>query len=285
MHALPHLILECIYTHLPFNDAAGFEWSARGNRAFDTLLSKLAAESIPLPPIVQSGASGKVLSNTQQGRDLMYGGGDKQGTEGSDPEAAPEAATTATRSGGGGAIGKGAAFDTAVCVGHALYGLSPFSSYYASGSVDRSNPETSKMQTVLFAVKSRLVHIMVHDGVAADFRGTGMSYGGKAAEGTAEHPVVLGVFPFGMGDGGRLAADGEVVTVVVRGVTLPVVATSLEYTTVDLTACPDVALDDEVLLMGDEAGITITEWAQWHGISPLEMLCSISGRLPSVIVE
>ena len=84
---------------------------------------------------------------------------------------------------------------------------------------------------------------------------------------------------------GVQAVEGQTAEVVVRGVRLPIVATSLEYTTIDLTGCPEAGLGDEVTLMGGEAGISIEDWAGCFGVSPLEMLCSIGGRMPSVVVE
>jgi hypothetical protein len=32
-------------------------------------------------------------------------------------------------------------------------------------------------------------------------------------------------------------------------------------------------------------GITMEIWAATFGVSPLEMMCSVGGRMPSVIVE
>jgi hypothetical protein len=37
--------------------------------------------------------------------------------------------------------------------------------------------------------------------------------------------------------------------------------------------------------MGAQSGgAGLEEWSAWHGVSPLEMLCSISGRLPTFTV-
>jgi hypothetical protein len=50
---------------------------------------------------------------------------------------------------------------------------------------------------------------MKHDGVRPGMADTGMHYVGAAAGGTAEAPVWLGVVPFGLGDGARVAAEGQ----------------------------------------------------------------------------
>jgi alanine racemase len=117
--------------------------------------------------------------------------------------------------------------DTAVCVGHALYGIDPFTTLGLGGEQPLRSSST---QVVLASIKSRLIHVMRHDGVAAGFAHTGLSYVGAAAQATPDAPITLGVIPFGLGDGARIAAEGQTAFVVIRGLSLPVVATSLVRT-------------------------------------------------------
>ena len=39
---LPNVVLECVYTHLPFTDAPGLEWAMAGTRAFAQLMGELS---------------------------------------------------------------------------------------------------------------------------------------------------------------------------------------------------------------------------------------------------
>ena len=127
------------------------------------------------------------------------------------------------------------------------------------------------------------------------------------------------MLPFGLADGARPVVAGVTPTVVVRGTRCPVLAVSLEYTTIDLTDIDGAAVGDPVTLVGGDSGISLEEWAGWwagtpslsythpasqctqhtrshyasaslqrsdrrlrprYGCDALEMLCSISGRLP-----
>lgn len=172
--------------------------------------------------------------------------------------------------------------DTAVCVGHALYGIDPFTTLGLGGEAPLQNGDT---RVVLASIKSCLIHIMQHDGVADRYLDTGLHYIGAAAKGSSDSLVTLGIIPYGLGDGARVAVPGQTTVVVVRGVKLPVVSVSLEYTTIDLSSCPEASLGDEVTVMGEAAGISIQQWSAFAGVSPLEMLTSVGGRMPTVIVE
>jgi alanine racemase len=288
----PCLILDCVYTHLPFGDQTGLEWAMAGTGAFAQLLDQLAAAGIRRPEIVQAGASGEVLTRTVK------------------------------------------PVDTAVCVGHALYGLNPFTTLGLGGPTPLQASATLRTPTraVMAAVRSRLIHISRHESVSVEYAATGLQFIGPAAAGTTEAPRTLGIIPYGLGDGARIAIPPHVAEVLIHGIRCPIVATSLEYTTIDLTTCVDVAgiycrVGDEVTLMGHscdrvtsgssdskstlapvprgtasvkpaaDTGLTsadttdrgswigVEEWAAWYGVSPLEMLCSIGGRMRTVVVS
>ena len=61
---LKHLLVEGVYTHLSFHDAAGREWARERYAAFDTLLEQLEAEGIDIP-VTQALASAALLAGLE----------------------------------------------------------------------------------------------------------------------------------------------------------------------------------------------------------------------------
>jgi len=92
-------------------------------------------------------------------------------------------------------------------------------------------------------------------------------------------PMRLGVVPMGTADGLRWLHAGRVL---VRGRAVPLVGSpSLEHTRVDLTAVPDAAVGDEVVIIGrqgDEA-ITPGEVAAHQGLSPHHIATTVGPRV------
>jgi len=76
--ALPNILIEGIYSHLPFGDAAGREWALARYRGFATLLERLASTGIR-PAVTQVWASSGLLAemrdicNTVCVGHLLYG--------------------------------------------------------------------------------------------------------------------------------------------------------------------------------------------------------------------
>src|SRR6266436_3398304 len=69
-------------------------------------------------------------------------------------------------------------------------------------------------------------------------------------------PMRLGVVPMGSADGLRWLHAGRVL---VRGRAVPLIGTpSLEHTRIDLTAVPDAAVGDEVIIIGRQGDLEIT---------------------------
>lgn len=149
---------------------------------------------------------------------------------------------------------------TAVCVGHALYGISPFTDPTLTDAV---------LPPVLVEVGSRLIHVADHPDDAGA--------GGYLSRGTSR----VGVIPFGVTDGQRRAGAGREPHALVRGRRVPVLGTSLEHTVLDLAAVPDAAAGDEVLLVGCDSGqrITLAEWAASAGCGEVDAVLAISGRV------
>lgn len=148
----------------------------------------------------------------------------------------------------------------AVCVGHALYGMSPFTDPTLTDAV---------LPPVLTEVGSRLIHVADHpDDVDA---------GGYLSRDASR----VGVIPFGVTDGQRRVSSPSVAHALVRGRRVPVLGTSLEHTVVDLAGVPDAAVGDQVLLVGTDGDqqITLAEWAASTGCCDVDAVVAISGRV------
>ena len=96
----------------------------------------------------------------------------------------------------------------------------------------------------------------------------------------------IGVLPIGYGDGyPRVRNQGHVL---VHGKRAPVIgANAMDSTMVDLTAIPEAAAWDEVLLMGrqGESEITPHDLAAWKGTVSYEVLTGWRSRIPRVYLN
>ena len=155
---------------------------------------------------------------------------------------------------------------TAVCIGHLLFGLSPFA--------DDSLADISAYRPVLAEVGSRLVHIGEHR-QGSDFA-IGNSYG-------LRHGRRAGVAPIGVSHGLPRPVPGSRPEVLIRGRRVPIIAVSLEHLVLDLDGVEDAAVGDAVLLLGCQGNVAIEfhELAAWFGMSGLDTAMALSGRLPS----
>jgi alanine racemase len=154
---------------------------------------------------------------------------------------------------------------SAICPGHVLYGISPC----APGYVD-----LDPFRPVLKGIRAQLIHVVRHP---AEGPAPGESWYHKHRRGDT-----TGVIPLGLYDGYRKPVAGKGSEMVFRGQRIPVLGVSLEYTVVDLVDFPDAQVGEEITVVGESAGATITleEVAARLDISPLEFLMSVSGRLP-----
>ncbi|MYE59722.1 MAG: alanine racemase [Alphaproteobacteria bacterium] len=152
----------------------------------------------------------------------------------------------------------------AVCVGHLLYGLSPFA--------DASVADASAYKPVLAEVGSRLVQVSDHP-QGSDIAIAG-SYGIRRGRRT-------GVAPVGAAQGVARPVPGSRPEALIRGRRAPVLAVSLEHLTLDLSEVEDAAVGDAVLLLGGdgEAAIGLDELAAWSGRRALDTVLALSGRL------
>ncbi len=148
----------------------------------------------------------------------------------------------------------------AVCVGHALYGISPFTDPTLTDAL---------LPPVLAEVGSRLIHVADHPHDAGA--------GGYLSRGASR----VGVVPFGVTDGLRRPGPGREPHALVRGHRVPVLGTSLEHTVLDLADVPDATVGDQVLLVGTDGDqrITLADWAASAGCSELDAVLALSGRV------
>jgi alanine racemase len=149
---------------------------------------------------------------------------------------------------------------SAVCVGHALYGISPFSDPTLTDAV---------LPAVLTELGARLIHVADHP--------HDVGAGGYLTSGSSR----VGVIPFGVTDGMRRFSPPLEPHALVRGHRVPVIGTSLEHTVLDLSTVPDAVVGDRVVLVGRNGSerITLAEWAASLGCSELDAVLAIAGRV------
>ena len=103
---------------------------------------------------------------------------------------------------------------------------------------------------------------------------------------TAEAETRLALLPVGYADGfNRLLSNRG--HVLVGGRPAPIAGrVSMDQTMVDVTAIPDVAIGDEVVLLGNQGSEVIDAWnlADLADTIPWEVLCAISHRVPRLTV-
>lgn len=109
--------------------------------------------------------------------------------------------------------------------------------------------------------------------------GTGISYGHRFR---ASGPTTLAAIPVGYADGysRHLSCQGEVL---IRGRRAPVAGTvCMDWTLIDVSHIPGVAVGDQVTLLGRDNGniITAEEWAAKVGTISYEVFCQVSKRVP-----
>ncbi len=150
----------------------------------------------------------------------------------------------------------GARFD-AVRIGLMLYGIEPC-----------ALPEGVSLKPAM-RVRSEIVALrQLHAGDRVGYGHTWESDGER----------VIATVPMGYADGlsRSLSNKGHMV---LRGVRVPIVGiVSMDLTTVDVTSVPNVALGDEVVVLG--GGIRAEEIATHMGSIPWEVITSISRRVP-----
>lgn len=110
--------------------------------------------------------------------------------------------------------------------------------------------------------------------------GTPVSYGGLWR---AARPSRIATLPVGYADGYPRHVQGA--EVLLRGRRVPVVgAVCMDMMMIDVTEVPEVALEDEVTLIGRDGNhvVSVDEVARRAGTIAYEILCGISKRVPRI---
>lgn len=113
--------------------------------------------------------------------------------------------------------------------------------------------------------------------------GAPLGYGGTFV---TNRPSRIATLPIGYQDG-YCRAFSNTARVIIRGRYAPVVGrVSMDLTLVDVTDVPETAVGDEVVLMGERDGLSVTamELARKARTISYEVTCGISRRVPRVVV-
>ncbi len=153
---------------------------------------------------------------------------------------------------------------SSVCVGHLLFGLSPFA--------DPSVADISAYKPVTSEIGSKLIQVTAHH------QGHDIAIANMYA---LRHGKRIGVAPIGAAHGIQRPALGSDPMALVRGRRVPIVAVSLEHLTVDLDAIDEAEAGDTILLLGSDgkASIGLEEFSGWAGLSCLDAVLAVSQRL------
>jgi alanine racemase len=93
------------------------------------------------------------------------------------------------------------------------------------------------------------------------------------------------VIPVGYGDGFR-RVDGQ--EVLIRGKRVPVVGrVCMDQCMLQLDSVPDATVEDEVVLLGAQAGLSITadDLGEKWGTVNYEVVCGLADRLPRIYLD
>ncbi len=160
----------------------------------------------------------------------------------------------------------------AVRVGLALYGLVPDDLNVAEGV----RAAAAGLRPVM-SLRARPIRVAWLE------PGTGVSYGPSF---TTARRSLIATLPLGYADGYPRSLSNRA-QVLVRGVRVPLVGTvAMDAVMVDVTDVggPEVTVDDEFTLMGEQGGVRIgaLEVARWGNTISHEVVAAMSGRLPRV---
>jgi len=155
--------------------------------------------------------------------------------------------------------------------GHAIYG-------YISPARGGSAPKAAL--AVSPALTWKVAVLTVKDIEA----GALIGYGGIHR---AARPMRIAVLAAGYADGipHRLGNRGQVIA---KGKLAPIIgAVSMDLTTIDVTACPELRADDSVMLLGKEGNVSIDaqQMARTAGTLSYAVLCGIHARVKRVYVD
>jgi len=81
--------------------------------------------------------------------------------------------------------------------------------------------------------------------------------------------------------------QGSGAHMLVAGVKAPILGVSLEHTMLDLSVVPHATIGQDVVVLGLDGHqrITLDDLARWQGVGVNDVLMSLNGRVPQVVVE
>lgn len=149
---------------------------------------------------------------------------------------------------------KGSHFNT-VCIGHGVY---------TNSKPQRECEFKLNLKNCLEGLRSRLVTVKL------------FKKGTRTLNVLHEKDTLIGVVPFGVGDGFSTKNNGG--TVLVNGKECKIFGVCLEHTVIDLTNAGNPKVGDVVTFIGKDGGheITLEECMARTGMSVLEFVCSLS---------
>jgi alanine racemase len=103
----------------------------------------------------------------------------------------------------------------------------------------------------------------------------------------AQSPTLIALIPVGYGDGLPRSLSNRGYALV-NGRRAPIRGrVCMDASLIDVTDVPDVALDDEVVLLGRQGDmqISVEDWADLDGTIHYEILCGLSARVPRLYFE
>ncbi len=151
---------------------------------------------------------------------------------------------------------------SAICPGHAMYGIPPAAAEQVS--MDGLEPVARSITSALSRVAPNPVA-----------RSVGVGGARELAAG-----AVTGVVSLGRRDGYRWHSD-QPAAMLVRGRRAPVVGLSLEHVMLDLSDVVGARPGDEVVVLGAQGdeSITLAELGSWRRSNPTETLLDFAGRI------
>jgi alanine racemase len=158
-----------------------------------------------------------------------------------------------------------ARFDMVRC-GISIYGLSP------AGADPPGSPAPQLRPAMSLKARVSMVKRLP--------RGERLSYGLRYR---LEHDSVVATVPLGYADGVTRSISAHGGVVLVRGERHPIAGTvTMDQLLVDCGPDSEVAVGDEVVMIGEQAGQAISawEWAERTGTIAYEVVCGISSRVP-----
>ncbi len=107
---------------------------------------------------------------------------------------------------------------------------------------------------------------------------------GYSCSHTLFRDTLVGTIPAGYADGIPMSASNSA-SVLINGTECPIIGKiSMDYTTIDLTNCPNARIGSMVTIIGqsNKKEITVEDWAKNKQSHPYDIICSLGNRVERV---